>query len=83
MSDQLRQQEIDALLREREGYERKLSGADDSDTKAAMKDQVLAVNEQLNRLGYKLDAAARATEKKGTVKTVSKKAPAKKPAKKR
>ena len=81
MSDELRKQNIEALLNERRGYETRFAQAEDDTTKAEQKANIAAVNVQLNRVGYKLEVAAKAAEKKTTVKTVSKKAPAKKAAK--
>ena len=83
MSDELRKQNLEALIYERAGYEARLAQAEDAATKEEQKANIAAVNVQLNRLGYKLDVAARAAEKKTTVKTVSKKAPAKKATRKR
>lgn len=81
MSDELHKQNIEALLYERSGYETRLAQAEDDATKEEQKANIAAVNVQLNRLGYKLDATAKAAEKKTTVKTTSKKAPARKAAK--
>lgn len=82
MSDELRKQNIESLLDERRGYEARMVDAE-GDAKKALSDRVVAVNASLTRLGYKLEPAARAVEKKTTVKTVSKKAPARKAVKKR
>jgi hypothetical protein len=82
MSDELRRQNIEALLEERRSYQTRLVEAE-GDAKKALTDRVLAVNASLTRLGYKLEPAARAAERKTTVKTVSKKAPAKRATRKR
>lgn len=73
MTDQLVKQSIESLLEERRGYETRMIEAD-GDAKAALKDRIVAVNASLTRLGYKLEPAAKAAEKKTTVKTTSKKA---------
>lgn len=51
MSDQLRQQNINALLDERRGYQARLIGAE-GDAKAALSERVAAVNAALKGLGY-------------------------------
>lgn len=80
MSDQLKQQQITALLEERRGYEARLIDADDT-AKKALTERIAAVNVALTRAGYKPEAAVKAAKKTPPATTVSKKAPARKAAK--
>jgi hypothetical protein len=57
MTNQQIQQQIDALLEERRGYEVRLTEAD-SDTKKALTERIAAVNDSLAKAGYKSEKAA-------------------------
>ena len=63
MSDQLRKQNIEALLYERQGYQAQLARAEDESTKQEQEDNIAAVNASLASLGYREPPVVKTSER--------------------